>query len=103
MKLGIFNQVDKFKINIRNASTNILLNVNFNDIIEEDSTLKSLIWEKFPPNCAGYFRIRYINEQQSEEQLLTASTSDDFVLEPPSRTGATISGKSVLCFSQIST
>ena len=98
LKLGIFKQVDKFKINIRNASTNTLINVNEMNEIEEDSTLNFLIWEKFPPNCAGFFRIRYINEQQSEEQLLTASTSDDFVLEPPSRTGATISGKSVLCF-----
>ena len=95
LKLGIFNQVDKFKINIRNASTNILLNVNFNDIIEEDSTLKSLIWEKFPPNCAGYFRIRYINGQ-SEEQLFTATAPNNFVLEPPSQTAATISGKAVL-------
>ena len=103
LKLGQPNQVDRFKINIRNAVTNILINVNDQDETIEDSTLKSLIWEKFPPNCAGYFRIRYINEQQSEEQLLTALTSDNFVLEPPSRTAATISGKSVPCFSQIST
>jgi hypothetical protein len=103
LKLGKYNQVDEFKINIRKTVTDILINVNNDNEIEEDSTLDFLIWEKFPPNCAGFFRIRYINEQQSEEQLLTASTSDNFVLEPPSRTAATISGKSVLCFSQIST
>ena len=103
LKLGNANQVDEFKINIRKTVTNILLNVNEDNEIIEDSTLNFLIWEKFPANCAGFFRIRYINEQQSEEQLLTASTSDNFVLEPPSRTAATISGKSVLCFSQIST
>ena len=103
LKLGNANQVDEFKINIRKTVTNILLNVNEDNEIIEDSTLDFLIWEKFPPNCAGFFRIRYINELQSEEQLLTASTSDNFVLEPPSRTAATISGKSVLCFSQIST
>ena len=103
MKLGNDNQVDEFKINIRKTVTNILLNVNEDNEIIEVSTLDFLIWEKFPANCAGFFRIRYINEQQSEEQLLTASTSDNFVLEPPSRTAATISGKSVLCFSQIST
>ena len=103
LKLGQPNQVDRFKINIRNAVTNILINVNDQDETIEDSTLKSLIWEKLPPNCAGYFRICYINEQQSEEQLLTALTSDNFVLEPPSRTAATISGKSLPCFSQIST
>ena len=96
LKLGIPNQVDRFKINIRNAVTNILINVNDQDETIEDSTLKSLIWEKFPPNCAGYFRIRYINEQQSEEQLLTALTSNSCVLEPPSQTAATISGKAVL-------
>ena len=103
LKLGNDNQVDEFKINIRKTVTNILLNVNEDNEIIEVSTLDFLIWEKFPANCAGFFRIRYINEQQSEEQLLTASTSDNFVLEPPSQTAATISGKSVLCFSQIGT
>ena len=103
LKLGKDNQVDEFKINIRKTVTNILLNVNEDNEIIEDSTLNFLIWEKFPANCAGFFRIRYINEQQSEEQLLTASTSDNFVLEPPSQTAATISGKSVLFFSQIGT
>ena len=103
LKLGNANQVDEFKINIRKTVTNILLNVNEDNEIIEVSTLDFLIWEKFPPNCAGYFRIRYINEQQSEEQLLTASTSDNFELEPPSQTAATISGKSVLFFSQIGT
>jgi hypothetical protein len=102
LKLGKDNQVDEFKINIRKTVTDILINVNNDNEIEEDSTLDFLIWEKFPPNCAGFFRIRYINEQQSEE-LLTASTSDNFVLEPPSQTAATISGKSVLFFSQIGT
>ena len=102
MTLDQADQAEEFTINIRNTVTNMVLDANGNEIIEF-STLGSLKWEKFPPNCAGYFRIRYINEQQSEEQLLTASTSDDFVLEPPSRTGATISGKSVPCFSQIST
>ena len=102
LKLGRAKLRDKFKINIRNASTNILLNADGNEIIE-DSKLKSLIWEKFPKNCEEFFRIRYINEQQSEEQLLTALASDNFVLEPPSRTAATISGKSLPCFSQIST
>ena len=96
LKLGKDNQVDEFKINIRKTVTNILLNVNEDNEIIEDSTLNFLIWEKFPPNCAGFFRIRYINEQQSEEQLLTASTSDNFELEPPSQTAATISGKAVL-------
>ena len=103
LKLGNDNQVDEFKINIRKTVTNILLNVNEDNEIIEDSTLNFLIWEKFPANCAGFFRIRYINEQQSEEQLLTASTSDNFELEPPSQTAATISGKSVLFFSQIGT
>ena len=95
LKLGNANQVDEFKINIRKTVTNILLNVNEDNEIIEVSTLDFLIWEKFPANCAGFFRIRYINEQQSEE-LLTASTSDNFVLEPPSQTAATISGKAVL-------
>ena len=100
LKLARARMKDRFKIIIKKVAK--FLNVIGNEIIEE-STPKPFIWEKFPENCAGYFRIRYINEQQSEEQLLTALASDNLVLEPPSRTAATISGKSVLCFSQIST
>ena len=106
LKLDRARMKDKFKINIKNIATNSFLDASGNEIIEFSGTplqLGGLKWEKFPPNCAEFFRIRYFNEEQSEEQLLTALTSDNFVLEPPSRTAATISGKSVLCFSQIST
>ena len=85
------DQAEEFTINIRNTGTNMVLDANGNEIIEF-STLGSLKWEKFPPNCAGYFRICYINGQ-SEEQLFTATTPNNFVLEPPSQTAATISGK----------
>ena len=104
LKLARARMKDEFKINIKNITTNMFLNANGNEIIEGQRP-NSFKWEKFgpAPNCARFFRIRYINEQQSEEQLLTALTSDNFVLEPPSRTAATISGKSLPCFSQIST
>ena len=88
------DQAEEFTINIRNTGTNMVLDANGNEIIEF-STLGSLKWEKFPPNCAEYFRIRYI-DVQSEEQLFTATTPNNFVLEPPSQTAATISGKAVL-------
>ena len=106
LTLEMSNQVDQFTINIRKtAATDMLLDIkatNFgNEIIEVAlGSLTSKKWKKFPPNCAGYFRICTM---QLQGQLLTALTSDNFVLEPPSRTAATISGKSVLCFSQIST
>ena len=105
LKLARARLKDSFKINIKKvAATNIFLNANGNVVIVGPTRPQGdPKWEKFPPNCAEFFRIRYINEQQSEEQLLTALASDNLVLEPPSRTAATISGKSVLCFSQIST
>ena len=93
LTLGQAEEAEEFTINIRNTGTNMVLDANGNEIIEF-LTLGSLKWEKFPPNCAGYFRICYDNEQ-SEEQLFTATTPNVFVLEPPSRTAATISGKSV--------
>ena len=100
--LGQANQADDETINIRNTDTNMLLDPTGIEINEVAlGSLDSKKWKKFPPNCAGYFRICTV--QMCEGQLLTASTSDNFVLEPPSRTAATISGKSVLCFSQIST
>ena len=95
------NQADGFTININNTVTNELLDADGNEIIEFP-TLKTKKWKKFLPNCAGYFRICYDNEQ-TEEQLFTATTPNVFVLEPPSRTAATISGKSVPYFSQIGT
>ena len=97
--LGRANQADDETINIKNTDTNMLLDHNGSEINEVAlGSLGSKKWKKFPPNCAGYFRICTL-----EERLLTASTPNDFVLEPPSRTAATISGKSVPCFSQIST
>ena len=91
--LGQANQADDETINIKNTDTNMLLDPNGIEINEVAlGSLTSKKWEKFPPNCAGYFRICTV---QPEGQLLTASTSDNFVLEPPSRTAATISGKSV--------
>ena len=100
--LGRANQADDETINIKNTDTNMLLDHNGSEINEVAlGSLGSKKWKKFPPNCAGYFRIC---TEQLEGQLLTALTPDNFVLEPPSRTAATISGKSVpLWFSQIGT
>ena len=103
VKLARVQMRDRFKIHIKNTTTDDFLDASGDEIIELSKRPSGLKWEKFPPNCAGYFRIRYFNEEQSEEQLLTALTSNSFVLEPPSRTAATISGKSVPYFSQIST
>jgi hypothetical protein len=96
LTLEMSNQVDQFTINIRNTATNMLLDIkaNSNKTIEVAiGSLSSEKWKKFPPNCAGYFRICTL-----EKRLLTASTPNVFVLEPPSRTAATISGKSVPYF-----
>ena len=96
LTLEMSNQVDQFTINIRKtAATDMLLDIkatNFgNEIIEVAlGSLTSKKWKKFPPNCAGYFRICTVNLTL----LLTAPTSNNFVLELPSRTAATISGKS---------
>ena len=79
LKLGQPNQKDKFKINIRNTATNKLLDANGNEIIEVTTLGGVLKWEKFRPNCAEFFRIRYINEEQSEEQLLTALPSTGYL------------------------
>ena len=89
--LGKANQAEDETINIKNTDTNMLLDPDGIEI-NEVASLTSKKWKKFPPNCAGYFRICTM---QLQGQLLTALTSDNFVLEPPSRTAATIFGKSV--------
>ena len=99
--LGNDKQAEQFTINIKKTGTDIFLDAEGSEIIEFLKP-KAKLWKKFPPNCAGYFRICYDNEQ-SEEQLFTATTPNVFVLEPPSGTAATISGKSVPYFSQIGT
>ena len=98
------NQAVGFTINIKKTGTDIFLDAEGSEIIEvvDLNAERGKIWKKFLPNCAGYFRICYDNEQ-TEEQLFTATTPNVFVLEPPSRTAATISGKSVPYFSQIGT